>query len=134
MPIDDTRTRTPARLVTIDAAEIPNAMRRLEQHEARMKALEAEEAEAERSGALPSGEPDEPEYDEHGGELNPTPERLAEIEAAQIAEAVRRLNDLREGRVKAIPWEEAMVGLFDPPTPEELAEMAAEAQSRRARR
>lgn len=67
---------------------------------------------------------------DHGGEPNPTPERLAEIEAAWIAEALRRAKDLDEGREVGIPWEEARVLIFAAPTPEELAEP----RPRRARR
>lgn len=92
-----------------------------------MKAIESEEAET-------CGAPPPREYDEHGGELNPTPERLAEIEAAWMKEVRQDLKDYQEGRLQGIPWEQARIGLFDPPTPEELAEYAAEAQSRRARR
>src|SRR5687768_6298576 len=71
---------------------------------------------------------------DHGGELDLTPEQLKEIEAAQIAEAVRRLKDYDEGREVAIPWEEAAAYIFGPPTPDEVAEDAARAKSRRARR
>jgi putative addiction module component (TIGR02574 family) len=74
------------------------------------------------------------EADDDDFEENLTPERLAEIEAAQIAEAVRRLKDYDEGRVQAIPWEEVRATLYDPPTPEELAQEAAEEPFRRARR
>jgi hypothetical protein len=71
---------------------------------------------------------------DHGGEPNPTPERLAEIEAAWIAESVRRLQEYKEGRVQGIPWEDLEQELFGPPTPEELAEDAAQQRSARARR
>ncbi len=67
---------------------------------------------------------------DHGGEPNPTPERLAEIEAAWIAEVRRRAEDLDEGREVGIPWEEARAYIFAPATPEELAAVPP----RRARR
>jgi len=63
-------------------------------------------------------------------EPSSTPERLAEIEAAHNAEAVRCLKDLREGRVQGIPLEDALAFIFAEPTPEELAELPP----RRARR
>jgi len=59
-----------------------------------------------------------------------TPEQRQELEAAANAEAVRRLKDLREGRVQGIPLEEALASIFAEPTPEELAELPP----RRARR
>jgi hypothetical protein len=65
------------------------------------------------------------------GEPNPTPQRLAEIEAAQLAEAVRRLKAYDEGREAAFVWDDELEeSIFGPPTPEELAEEARE----RARR
>ncbi|HEY0134826.1 MAG TPA: hypothetical protein VGB85_12120 [Nannocystis sp.] len=67
---------------------------------------------------------------DHGGEPNPTPEQLAEIEAAWIAEAQEAMKALDEGHEVAIPWEEARVLIFAPLTPEELAAVAP----RRARR
>ena len=67
---------------------------------------------------------------DHDDEPGLTLERLAEIEAAWIAEALRRAKDLDEGRVVGIPWEEARVHLFDAPTAEEFATLPA----RRARR
>ncbi len=68
--------------------------------------------------------------DEYDDEPSPTPERLAEIEAAHDAEALRCLKDLREGRVQGIPLEEALAYIFAEPTAEELAELPP----RRARR
>jgi len=56
---------------------------------------------------------------DHGGEPNPTPERLAEIEAAWIAEAQEAIKAIDEGREQMIPWEEARALIFAPPTPEE---------------
>jgi len=75
---------------------------------------------------------DDLDHDGHldDDEPSPTPERLAEIEAAHNAEAVRRLKDLDEGRVQGIPLEDALAFIFAEPTPEELAELPP----RRARR
>ncbi len=67
---------------------------------------------------------------DHGGEPSPTPERLAEIEAAWIAEAQEAIKAIDEGREQMIPWEEARALIFAPPTPEELAEL----RPQRARR
>ncbi len=78
-------------------------------------------------------EDDLEDFDHDGNyddEPSPTPERLAEIEAAHNAEALRRLKDLDEGRVQGIPLEEALAFIFAEPTPEELAELPP----RRARR
>lgn len=96
MPIDDHRSRPPARPVVEDDDEF-------EIHH-------------------PPGEP------------NLTPERLAEIEAAWMAEALQDLEEFKAGRLKGTSWEEVRATLFDPPTAEELAEEAAEEQLRRARR
>ena len=68
------------------------------------------------------------ELEDHDDDLDheepsSTSERLAEIEAAHNAEAVRRLVDLDEGRVQAIPLAEALAYIFAKPTAEELAEL-----------
>jgi len=75
-------------------------------------------------------EADDDLEDHDHGEPNPTPERLAEIEAAWIAEAQEAIKAIDEGREHMIPWEEARALIFAPPTPEELAER----RPRRARR
>lgn len=64
------------------------------------------------------------------GEPNMTPERLAEIERAQIEEMMERARAIDEGRMVCIPWEEIRESLFAPSTPEELAALPP----RRARR
>lgn len=76
---------------------------------------------------------DDAELDIHHprGEPNLTPQRLAEIEAAQLAHAVELLKAYDEGRLEVFVWDEELEeAIFGPPTPEELAEEARE----RARR
>lgn len=93
MPIDDHRSRTPARPVI-------------------------DEADDDIEGRHPPGEP------------NPTPERLAEIEAAWVAEALKDLEEFRAGRLQGVPWEEVRATLFDPPTAEEVARQQVSTDTR----
>ncbi len=95
-------------------------------------ARDTDKAPAELDRHDPSADDDdyEDQYDEHGGEINPTPERLAEIEAAWIAEDMEAIKAIDDGRETLIPWEEARELIFAPPTPEELAALPP----RRARR